>query len=363
MNIPTTPRRYFAASNSCQGFCNYYGDCFSERRTDRLYIIKGGPGTGKSHFMKSVARRARAVGYDVTEYYCSSDPASLDGILLQKDGAPSIGFLDGTAPHVCEPGTPGVREEILNLGAFWDGDRLIGEGETIRRLGAGKAAAYERAYAYLRAAGALDAVSDSLMEGCIRIDRLRALADRLLRQQPAGHIFDPQPALRRAISMAGKACFHTFEAEAAGGTVVILEDYYGIGSRLMQEIWALSKARRHVLKVSYDPLYPHKIDGLLYPDTGLCILMGDAEVLEGTAVRTVSLRRYAHAAALRAVRGEVRYVHRLKNGLVEGALHSLSTASLYHFDMEKIYSEAMDFSAKEAFTDRFCDDLFGDSAN
>ena len=55
------PRQCFAASNSCRGFCNYYGDLFVDSRFDRLYIIKGGPGTGKSHFMKVVARRARAV--------------------------------------------------------------------------------------------------------------------------------------------------------------------------------------------------------------------------------------------------------------------------------------------------------------
>ena len=111
--------RYFAASNSCQGFRNYYGDIFTDSRTDRLYIIKGGPGTGKSHFMKVVARRARARGYRITEYACSSDPASLDGIILEREGSPTLGFLDGTAPHTREPTLPGVKEELLNLGAFW----------------------------------------------------------------------------------------------------------------------------------------------------------------------------------------------------------------------------------------------------
>ena len=104
----TTSRRYFAASNSCRGFCNYYGDVFSEARAPRLYVIKGGPGTGKSHFMKTVARRARTEGYTVTEYACSSDPASLDGILLEREGDPAVGLLDGTPPHVCEPALPGL---------------------------------------------------------------------------------------------------------------------------------------------------------------------------------------------------------------------------------------------------------------
>ena len=88
MTQPLT-RRYFPASKSSHGIRNYYGDLFTDTRTDRLYIIKGGPGTGKSPFMKVVARHARNRGYAVTEYACSSDPASLDGLMLPRDGSPT----------------------------------------------------------------------------------------------------------------------------------------------------------------------------------------------------------------------------------------------------------------------------------
>ena len=98
--LPAIPRQCFAASNSAEGFRNYYGEIFTDDRIDRLYIVKGGPGTGKSHFMRAVARYARGRGYDAVEFYCSSDPTSLDGLLLTKEGSPTIGFLDGTAPHV-----------------------------------------------------------------------------------------------------------------------------------------------------------------------------------------------------------------------------------------------------------------------
>ena len=54
-----TPARCFAASNSAEGFRNYYGALFTDTSPDFLYIIKGGPGTGKSHFMKQIARYAR----------------------------------------------------------------------------------------------------------------------------------------------------------------------------------------------------------------------------------------------------------------------------------------------------------------
>ena len=118
-NTPHLPAQCFAASNSCEGFRNYYNEIFTDTSVDRLYVIKGGPGTGKSHFMRVVARRARERGYTVTEYLCSSDPASLDGLLLSKAGCATLGLLDGTPPHVREPAVPGARDEIVNLGAFW----------------------------------------------------------------------------------------------------------------------------------------------------------------------------------------------------------------------------------------------------
>ncbi|MBQ3508301.1 MAG: hypothetical protein IJA91_07110 [Clostridia bacterium] len=356
-------RRYFAASNSCRGFCNYYGDLFTDARTDRLYIIKGGPGTGKSHFMKEVARYARVRGYDVTEYACSSDPHSLDGILLEREGTPTVGFLDGTPPHVREPILPGAREDIIHLGAFWDGKRLSGQSDTIRSLSEKKSAAYGRAYAYLAACGEVDRVADSLMMGCVREDKLCALAGRILREQSHGESFSAVPALRRAVSMAGNCSLHTFERESfsAGGTLLQLSDYYGIGYRLTAALLALSKEKKLSVQVSYDPVYPHKIDGLYYPHTGLCILFGHAEPCEGAISRMVSLRRYVHPDALRAVRGELRHAGTLRDRLTESALRELAVAAKYHFELEKIYAAAMDFTAKEAFTESFCRDVFHES--
>ncbi len=357
MNESIAPRRYFAASNSSKGFCNYYSNCFSESRCDRLYIIKGGPGTGKSHFMRTVARHARAAGYAITEYDCSSDPVSLDGILLEKEGSPTIGLLDGTAPHLCEPTTPGVREEIINLGALWDASRLLNEGENIRRLASAKSAAYTRAYAYLRAAGEMDAVADSLMAPAVREDRFSAMAARLLRRIPDGDTFQVVPALRRAVSMTGRAVHHTFENMAEH--LFVIEDSYGLGYRLMEHLRRYAEAHGHSVLASYDPVYPAKLDGLFYPVNGLCVLLGNAEPREDCPTRTISLRRYLISDVFRPVRGEVRHVIATRHRLEEDALHALAEAARYHFDLENIYAAAMDFPSKELFTERFCAGLFG----
>ena len=132
-----------------------------------------------------------------------------------------------------------------------------------------------------------------------------------------------------------------------------------MGYRLTAALLKLSESRRHRVFVSYDPLCPRKIDGLFYPDTGLCVLIGDASPAEETNTRALPLRRYYEPEKLRTIRGELRQAINLRETLTDTALRHLADAAAYHFELETIYAAAMDFRAKEAFTERFCEDVFG----
>ena len=71
--------------------------------------------------MKEVGNHFAEQGEDVDFLWCSSDPDSLDGIVLKKR---RIALLDGTAPHVVDPQNPGAVDEILNLGEYWVSDEI-----------------------------------------------------------------------------------------------------------------------------------------------------------------------------------------------------------------------------------------------
>jgi hypothetical protein len=110
--------------------------------------------------------------------------------------------------------------------------------------------------------------------------------------------------------------------------------------------------------VSYDPVCPNQIDGLFYPDTGLCITVEKGEPTVEPA-RVISMRLYVDANALRTARTDVRDAIRMSDQLKAGALRSLARAADSHFALENIYSAAMDFSAKEAYTALFCRAVLG----
>lgn len=142
-------REYFPGSNTPEGFYSYYDYILKSREAKRIIVLKGGPGTGKSSFMKRVASHLSSLGYDVELLHCSSDPHSLDGVCARE-----IGFLilDGTAPHVVDPKTPGAVDEIINLGSCWDKEKMLGEKNKIIETNEEIAERFAKAYRYLTSA-------------------------------------------------------------------------------------------------------------------------------------------------------------------------------------------------------------------
>ena len=128
---------FFLGACTPQGFLSHSDTLFEE--LDRLFIIKGGSGCGKSTFMRRIGAEAEARGLDVSYILCSSDPESLDGALLPGLG---VGFVDGTAPHVLEPQLCGGGANYLNFGEFYDEAGLRANEAEIRQAQRANAAQY-----------------------------------------------------------------------------------------------------------------------------------------------------------------------------------------------------------------------------
>lgn len=142
-------RQAFLGGNTPQGFYSHFDNLIHPRRTRRLYIIKGGPGTGKSSFMRSVAQRFHEHEYDVEAFHCSSDPESLDAVRIP---ALEVAWVDGTAPHVIDPKYPGIVDDILDFGEYLDSALLFERRAQIFEIQTEVSHGFQTAYRYLRAA-------------------------------------------------------------------------------------------------------------------------------------------------------------------------------------------------------------------
>lgn len=92
--------QYFLGANSPSGFYSLYSELLPPEQARGIYILKGGPGCGKSTLMRRIAALAEETGEPVEYILCSGDPASLDAVVLPEK---RIALVDGTAPHVVVP--------------------------------------------------------------------------------------------------------------------------------------------------------------------------------------------------------------------------------------------------------------------
>lgn len=345
---------YFVASNSANGFCSYYGECFDSPVVTRVYAVKGGPGTGKGYFLRAVAKRAEKEGWRVEHIYCSSDPDSLDGLRIFRDSQ-CIALIDATAPHVYEPMHPGIREEIVNLGAFWDPNLLLTKKEEIERLQGEKKKAYERAYRYLAGVESMTRVADSLVAPYVKREKIEALAERLAKDIPRGSGFSSEPALIHSIGMKGRVGFDTYFSQAK--RILRIEDCRGAGQYLMAAFGSLAPEKHWRIRISHDPILPDRPDGIFLCDSGTAlVLCPEEECL--FPHKPIRMRRFVETARMHALREDLNHAERMKRAMLAGALTSLEEVKTVHFQLESLYMDAMDFSAKEAFTKDFCDMLF-----
>lgn len=353
--------KYFAASNSSAGFKNYFCEIFG--CADFLYIIKGGPGTGKSSFMRTVADSALERGERVEFYYCSSDPESIDGIMIHTKSR-RVGIIDGTPPHVSEPKYPGAYDEIINLGAFWNRELLIKQKNEIMALSDRKGAEYKRAYTFLRSVGNLRAVNDALVSDAVDFDKMSAATKRLLAHIPELKEGKATliPALTDSISMNGRVRFDTFEMRAQ--KVYSVGDVYGVGHMFLDKIAELLREFDVVARISYDPVCPIHVDGIFIEGVDIAFVLCDAnddrfrsdsdgDTAHGDHSVFINVKRFINAEKLRENRSEIRYTAHLAQNSLDGALHALSKAKIYHFLLEDIYGKAMHWRKKDEFEKNF----------
>lgn len=352
---------FFAASNSAEGFKNYYGECFD--RADRLYIIKGGPGTGKSTLMRRVADIATSKGMYTERYFCSSDHTSFDGVLFYN-GDEWVGMLDGTAPHPYTPKFPGLREQTVDTGKFWDREKLKQSEEKIRYLCSEKSRCYNSAYSYLRACGNLSEAYASYTPCKVNSEKISRTVGNLIRQANGDGARTQLPALVNCIGMLGAAHFETFERSAEKIYVLCGEDgARTVGARsFLNEVCKSAAARGCSVRLAYDPIYTGELDGVFVENQKLWFVkqsaINGADEKYREKIKRVNMQRFIKEQSGGIYIKEKKHCKKLCDMCVEGARKSLALAGERHFELEEIYKSAMDFGGLEKYAGELCEKIF-----
>ena len=325
--IPT----YFAAANSYNGFISYFDRVFDSTEYDRIFVLKGGPGTGKSSLMRRISEYFQTNNFGVEEILCSSDPVSLDGVIGSKNGH-KFAIIDGTAPHERDAVIPGAIDEIINLGDSWDDRWLTAKKTEILNLTKEKKKAYETAYNYLKIAGKCDEVMHSAVNEKFNIFKAKSKAESILSDLIAEEKGEIKTRLLSSFGRHGKydlkPCESIFDAR-----ITVSNDGY----LFLKTCADFLIENRVDITLFPSPLCPERLDGLLLNNTKLLIQISDKAEIE--------TEEFVNLSALDKER--IRVAGEMQKELLTEAARWFKIAAEIHASLEDIYSSAMDFTKND----------------
>ncbi|MBQ1603019.1 MAG: hypothetical protein II079_04035 [Oscillospiraceae bacterium] len=333
----------FLGANSSEGFYSLY-DQLLTARLDDLLILKGGPGCGKSSFMRRVAEALTEAGEEAIFIHCSGDPVSLDGVIFP---ALRTALVDGTSPHVLDCVYAVACERYVDLTRFYNVEGVKARREEVILGTDTYRAAYRDAYRALRAASAVEVQRRAEASAAMDFDRLARRIDGIARRElrgKSGRRGSVQRAFLGGTTHRGVICrFDTVDALCP--RVYALCDSYGLGAQALETLCdAALQAGENVL-LCPDPDHPEQAQHLLLPRRGLAFVTStDRLPYPGEPYRRLRLDAMAEASLTRAQKSKLRFAARIEHSLRDEAVKSLDRAKHAHDELETLYNPFVNFA-------------------
>jgi len=340
-------KHVFSGGNTSKGFYSYFDYILSQEEAKRIFCIKGGPGTGKSNFMRRIATEFVNKGYDVELMHCSSDPNSLDGVVIKNI---KVALLDGTAPHVVDPKTPGAVDEIINLGEYWEEEEISKHKEEILKINAEISKIFARAYKYIAAAKCIfDDIAvingEAMNQAGIYFEYQRVM-DKEFRNIP----FTLKPGRVRklfasAITPEGVINYlHTIVHSCHN--IYVVKGAPGTGTEvLLDRILHEAIARGFYVETYYCPMEPEKrVEHVIIPDLKLAFVTSNKyhQINENGAL-VIDLNHYLNKNIITQYADNLEYDQTTFDALIDKAVETIKGAKKAHDKLEKFYIGNMRF--------------------
>lgn len=345
---------YYLGGTSPSGFCSKFIEQIKQPGF-YTYILKGGPGTGKSTLMKKVAEAFS--DHPVSLYYCSSDIRSLDAVVIEDK---KLIVVDGTAPHVFEAYYPGASQEVVNLGEFWDSEILRKHSAAIHYLFDENLKYHARVRCYIKALASLNADIYSIGDDALNREKLDGYISRLCRKAAGKKQSDE----KGKISFKQLSAFTTenYSTKPLNGdySVYLLRDEYFAGSDYFLRNVAdylvnqgcdvtVSECTMH-----HTPVFEH----VFCESAGIAFMTSNfLNRLEDPSAAAVNFGRFYDKEIISAKKQRLSFDRKAVLELSKEAADTLSAALAVHDELEKNYINAIDFKKLGSFTDKFIKSL------
>ncbi|MFC4101533.1 PRK06851 family protein [Paenibacillus xanthanilyticus] len=350
---------YFARGNTARGAHFLHDSAF--QGLNRLYVLTGPPGTGKSTIIRRLADRLTEQGKQLDYFHSPLRPGELDGLIATDV---KIGIIDGRAS---EGITDQTAQVIIPVGVAdaVDQGRLAKHLGTIQGLEEKLADAYANAYEGYAAALRIHDEWERYYIDSMDFEKANEIAGQLIEGLFAGHEHDA-PTVRRRLF---------FGAATPKGAVdfipgltaslrrrIFIKGRPGSGkSTLLKKLASAAEQKGVDVRVFHCGLDPNSLDMLIFPELSTAIFDSTApheyfpdrdgdEVLDMYALAMTPGTDEQYALELAEIKE--RYASKMKEATV-----FLAAAEQLDAQIKSFYSAATDFSVIEAIGARLQDEF------
>lgn len=339
-------RHMFPGGNTYKGFFSYYDYIMPQEKAKRIIILKGGPGVGKSSFMRYIAEHMLSKGFDVEFMHCSSDPDSLDGVVIPEK---NIALMDGTAPHVVDPKNPGAVDEIINLGEFWIEDGFLQNKDKILFINNEIKKTFQRAYKYIQAAFSIYEDNTEIYNSSMGHGKANLIISKLIRNIFGDTDVSESEGKKRhlfASAITPKGIMNYLPTLITSKEVYVLKGKPGTGTeRLLERVRLAAAERGFYTESFYCALNPHKLEHLIIPDLDTCLTTSNTyHQTDVDTAEVIDLDLYLDNKALDRYTDIISFNDNEIEKLLDKAVQTIKQAKIYHDELESYYVPNMNFN-------------------
>lgn len=351
---------FFLGANTPQGFYSLFNELYNPDKNEQIYIIKGGPGTGKSSMMKKVAAEAEKRGYSVERIPCSSDPLSLDGVIIPEL---NTAIADATSPHIINPVFPGVTEHTVDPGRFWSVNKLRTNGDKIKKITLNNSEFHKQCIKYLKAASVIENDISNIFTELFNKEKAQRFAERFCFKELSSTEKDSGKIQKRflsAVTPLGVVVQYESFFNMCDKIITISDNSSIISGEIIKTINNYAGERGIDRIICMCPMNPEKkYEHIIFPNLRIGVFTSNIyHPMIKKNGKTIHFERFINENELSSYKNKLSFLKKAKLELIGESIRSLEQAKASHDILESYYIAAMDFRGVSKMTDELIEKIF-----
>ncbi|MEG0570079.1 MAG: hypothetical protein RR497_00355 [Oscillospiraceae bacterium] len=343
---------FFLGANSSKGFYSLFKQLEIPVKSWRSFVIKGGPGTGKSNMMKKIVDNFEDKRGLIEKIHCSSDIDSLDGVILHNC---NCSIVDATSPHVIEPDLPGVYETTVNFCQAFDEELLNSRFEQIISAKNAGSIYHEKCCKLLNCAQILLNDNYEIALACTDTKKIENFAKRIkaLEFSLKGNGAKEHVRYLSAVTNKGITAYLETPTKLCKNIYVIKDDFSCTSSLFLSLLREYALASELEIFTCFCSMKPtSKIEHIFIPELNLGFMTWNKflDLSQINPYKVVNYARFTDKEKLGAYKQRISFNKKLATQLINSAVQTLKNAKICHDQLEKFYNDAVDFSLIDAQT-------------